>query len=119
MKTTTHKHSDSNFWSFNYRVIRGLVFVEINGEWRKSNITQNKLITLVEHQAVLAKIKAKQIKKKEDATALVAEHKKSKKILNFESFCAATQAGFSRFYIRACIQGDRKSHLGYVWRKAA
>ena len=50
---------------------------------------------------------------------LVAEHKQSKKVVHFDSIDQAVTAGFAKFYIKACIQGDSKSHKGYVWRLAA
>ncbi len=123
MIKTTHKHRSHHYWAFNYRIIKNLVFVEANGEWRKSSVLVDDLITADRYQELFD---AKRASAKEKARInaeckgrLIAEHKQSKKVVHFDSIDQAVTAGFAKFYIKACIQGDSKSHKGYIWRKAA
>ena len=123
MIKTTHKHCSHHYWAFNYRIIRNFAFVEADGEWRKSSVMFEDLITIERYQELFAEMRAsseeKARKRAECKGGLIAEHKKSKKVVHFDSIDQAVTAGFAKFYIKACIQGDSKSHKGYVWRMAA
>jgi len=120
---TTHKHRSHHYWAFNYRIVRNFAFVEGNGEWRKSSTLVEDLITVERYRELLAEMRAaaeeKARKRSKCKGGLIAKHKKSKKVVNFDSIDEAVTAGFKKFYIKACIQGDSKSHMGYVWRLAA
>ena len=96
-----------------------MVFVEVNGDWRRSELLQKELITLEDYKELVTAGK-KIISKGLGATeCLTAIHAKSQEAVHFRNIKEAVVAGFTKGSIQACLRGKNKSHKGFIWSEAA
>lgn len=119
MKPVTHKHQCSEFWTFNYRIAKGLVFVERDNEWIRSTVKANELITLEEHAILALRANDKPKQEFKVSGSLIAEDSKKEISVSFSTLEEAVSAGFKKFNIKQCLLGKNKTHKGFVWREAA
>lgn len=119
MKQVTHKHKDASLWINDYLVFRGLVFVKRDNEWIRSTAEESELITIEEYHIFMAKKDRVASRDPNALNGLIAEDTKNEIVLRFNSFDEAVNAGFKRYSIGQCLQGNNQTHKGYAWREAA